>query len=111
MSSMAALFEEGGEDHRRPAPAPTGHAEAFLPLKLSAAAEAARGLIASGLAARAPSHTPLTDETGALRPEIAPLARAYEAALVASLSPAEVQTLHRLLTKVEAAALKLSGRV
>lgn len=82
---------------------------AFLPLQLASVAEATGGLIANGLAVRAAS--PLTDETGALRREIAPLALAYEAALLASLTPEEVRTLRRLLTRIESAALKLSGRI
>lgn len=41
--------------------------------------------------------------------EIAPLALAYEAALLAGLAPAEVLTLKRLLSRLEAAAARLSG--
>ena len=41
--------------------------------------------------------------------EIAPLALAYEAALLAGLAPAEVVTLKRLLGRLETAASQLSG--
>lgn len=109
MSRMAALSEP--EHSPTPLQEQAVREEAFLPLQIAACAEATSRLIASGLAKRAPSATPiLVDETGALRPEIASIARDYEAALLAGLSPAEVKTLRRLLAKVEAAALKLSGR-
>jgi len=85
-------------------------AEPFIPAQLARAADATSRLIGQGLIDRGLSGFALTDETGVLNPEIAPLAYAYEAALVAGLSPQEVRTLRRLLTKVEAAALKLSGR-
>jgi len=103
MSQMAARYRivEPEED-------PAVPASAFLPLQLAAVAEATGGLIANGLAGRAAA--PLTDETGALHREIAPLALAYEAALLSSLTPEEVRTLRRLLARVETAALKLSGR-
>lgn len=86
------------------------HRDAYLPLQLAAVAEATGGLIAQGLAGRVMDSRSLTDESGVLRPEIAPLALAYEAALLVGLSPQEVKTLRRLLSRVEAAALKLSGR-
>jgi hypothetical protein len=103
MSQMAARYRivETPEE-------PVVPARAFLPLQLASAAEATGGLIANGLAGRATS--PLIDETGALHREIAPLALAYEAALVSGLTPDEVKTLRRLLARVETAALKLSGR-
>lgn len=85
-------------------------AEPFIPAQLARAAEATGRLIGQGLIDRGLSGFALTDETGVLNPEIAPLAYAYEAALLSGLSPQEVRTLRRLLTKVEAAALKLSGR-
>lgn len=102
MSPMAARHEQS-------IPGRKADEETFLPLQLAACAAATGGLITSGLAART-SYAALTDEDGALRAEIAPLARAYEAALLSGLSPAEVKTLRRLLSRVEAAALKLSGR-
>jgi hypothetical protein len=85
-------------------------AEPFLPVQLARTAEATGRLIGQGLIDRGLSGFALTDETGALNPAIAPLAYAYEAALLTGLSPQEVRTLRRLLTRVEAAALKLSGR-
>jgi len=103
MSQMAARYRIVETDEEAAVPA-----RAFLPLQLAAVADATGGLIANGLAVRAAS--PLTDDTGALRREIAPLALAYEAALLASLTPDEVRTLRRLLTRIETAALKLSGR-
>ena len=44
-----------------------------------------------------------------LHGEIAPLALAYEAALIAGLAPAEVALLKRLLNRLQAAALTLAG--
>jgi hypothetical protein len=85
-------------------------AQPFLPVQLARTAEATSRLIGQGLTDRGLSGFSLTDETGALNPVIAPLAYAYEAALLTGLSPQEVRTLRRLLTRVEAAALKLSGR-
>jgi hypothetical protein len=94
MSPMAAQMEIDAEvQDRLPEP--------FLPLQLASAAAASCGLIAKGLAMRRGE--------GVHRYDIAPLALAYEAAILASLTPQEVQTLRRLLTRVETAALKLSG--
>ncbi len=56
------------------------------------------------------SHTLTLTETGRrLHAEIAPLALAYEAALLAGLAPEEVAQLKRLLMRLEAAAARLSG--
>ncbi|ATQ42243.1 MarR family winged helix-turn-helix transcriptional regulator [Caulobacter mirabilis] len=56
------------------------------------------------------SHTLTLTETGRrLHAEIAPLALAYEAALLAGLAPGEVAQLKRLLMRLEAAAARLSG--
>jgi hypothetical protein len=85
-------------------------AEPFLPVQLARTAEATGRLIHQGLTDRGLSGFSLMDETGALNTAIAPLAYAYEAALLTGLTPGEVRTLRRLLTRVEAAALKLSGR-
>ena len=46
---------------------------------------------------------------GRLYAEIAPLAMAYEAALIAGLAPEEVKLLKRLLTRLQAAAGQLAG--
>lgn len=51
----------------------------------------------------------LTEQGRDLHAEIAPLAMAYEAALIAGLTPAEVETLKRLLSRLETAATRLSG--
>lgn len=77
---------------------------------------AAQGLVSRRLAGRTPnpddarSHRlALTDEGRRLYADIAPLALAYEAALMTGLAPEEVRTLKRLLVRLEAAAARLSG--
>jgi len=84
----------------------------FLPLQLAQTAEAAGRLIFEGLVVRGVAGDGLTstliDAGGDLRPEVAPLARAYEAALLVNFTPAEVAILRRLLARVEAAALRLA---
>lgn len=44
-----------------------------------------------------------------LHSEIAPLAQAYEAALIAGLTPGEVRLLRRLLSRLQSAATALAG--
>ena len=51
----------------------------------------------------------LTPEGRSLYAEIAPLALAYEAALISGLAPEEVTLLRRLLARLQAAAEQLSG--
>jgi DNA-binding MarR family transcriptional regulator len=51
----------------------------------------------------------LTAEGGRLHTDIAPLALAYEAALLSGLAPGEVAALKLLLKRLEAAANRLSG--
>jgi DNA-binding MarR family transcriptional regulator len=51
----------------------------------------------------------LTDEGLRLHAEIAPLALAYEAALLSGLAPGEVAAVKLLLKRLEAAAVRLSG--
>jgi len=51
----------------------------------------------------------LTLEGARLHGEVAPLALAYEAAMIAGLAPDEVQQLKRLLARVQTAALGLAG--
>jgi DNA-binding MarR family transcriptional regulator len=51
----------------------------------------------------------LTAEGAGLHAEIAPLALAYEAALISGLAPDEVALLKRLLTRLQAAAGQLAG--
>ena len=78
---------------------------------------AAQGLVTRRLAARTPNPTDarshslaLTTEGARLYADIAPLALAYEAALLSGLEPGEVKALKRLLQRLEAAAAQLSGR-
>jgi DNA-binding MarR family transcriptional regulator len=54
-------------------------------------------------------HLVLTNDGRRLHAEIAPLALAYEAALLTGLAPAEEALLKRLLLRLETAAAKLSG--
>ena len=77
---------------------------------------AAQGLVRRHLVARSEnaadgrSHVlALTDEGRSLYAEIAPLALAYEAALIAGLAPEDVTMLRRLLMRLQAAAEQLSG--
>ena len=77
---------------------------------------AAQGLLKRRLVARSEHHADgrshvlaLTPEGAGLHAEIAPLALAYEAALIAGLAPAEVALLKRLLTRLQAAAGQLAG--
>lgn len=77
---------------------------------------AAQGLLSRRLVGRADheadgrSHVlALTPGGLALYGEIAPLAQAYEAALVAGLSPEQVALLKRLLHRLQAAAEQLAG--
>lgn len=77
---------------------------------------AAQGLIKRRLLAREAheadgrSHRlALTEEGIRLHTEIAPLALAYEAALLSGMSPGEVAAIKLLLKRLEAAATRLSG--
>jgi len=77
---------------------------------------AAQGLAKRRLVARsqnkadARSHVlTLTPEGRGLHAEIAPLALAYEAALIAGLAPEEVILLKRLLGRLQSAAGQLAG--
>ncbi len=77
---------------------------------------AAQALVARHLVVRSAheidgrSHVlTLSDEGRRLYAEVAPLALAYEAALLAGLAPKEVVMLKRLLIRLEGAAGKLSG--
>lgn len=77
---------------------------------------AARGLTARRLIARAENEADgrshvltLTVEGRRLHAEIAPLALAYEAALICGLAPAEVAQLKRLLARLQHAAGALAG--
>jgi DNA-binding MarR family transcriptional regulator len=77
---------------------------------------AAQGLLKRRLVARSDheadgrSHVlALTKEGAGLHAEIAPLALAYEAALIAGLAPDEVALLKRLLSRLQSAAGQLTG--
>jgi len=73
--------------------------------------EAAPGLIMRGLAFGNPyDGYEATPEGLVLAAELSALSLAYEAALVASMSPEEVKALHRLLGRLETSAHKLLGR-
>ncbi len=77
---------------------------------------AAQGLTKRRLVGRSDHHADgrshvlaLTHEGSRLYAEIAPLALAYEAALIAGLAPSEVALLTRLLSRLQTAALALAG--
>jgi len=77
---------------------------------------AAQGLLKRRLVARSEHHADgrshvlaLTAEGSGLHAEIAPLALAYEAALIAGLAPEEVELLKRLLGRLQSTAGQLAG--
>lgn len=77
---------------------------------------AAQGLVKRRFVSRADHHADgrshvlaLTAEGQRLYTEIAPLALAYEAALIAGLSPDEVGLLKRLLVRLQTTAGQLAG--
>ena len=77
---------------------------------------AAQGLLKRRLVDRSDHHADgrshvlaLTHEGARLHSEIAPLALAYEAALIAGLAPEEVNLLKRLLSRLQTAAGALAG--
>jgi DNA-binding MarR family transcriptional regulator len=77
---------------------------------------AAQGLLNRHLVVRSDHHADGRSHVLALSPqgrslyaEIAPLALAYEAALIAGLSPEEVGVLKRLLSRLQRTAGQLSG--
>ena len=74
-------------------------------------AEAANGLERRDLVSRGPNGdaVALTPSGTGLYGEIAPLALAYEAALIAGLAPDEVKLLKRLLARLQSAAGQLAG--
>ena len=76
----------------------------------------AHGLLKRRLVSRSDHHADgrshvlaLTAEGASLYDDIAPLALAYEAALIAGLAPDEVALLKRLLARLQSAAGQLSG--
>jgi DNA-binding MarR family transcriptional regulator len=77
---------------------------------------AAQGLVRRRLVARSQNKSDARSHVLALTPagrslyaDIAPLALAYEAALIAGLAPEEVMLLKRLLARLQSAAGQLSG--
>jgi len=77
---------------------------------------AAQGLSGRHLVQRSEHHADgrshvlsLTAEGRRLFSEVAPLALAYEAALISGLAPEEVALLRRLLSRLQAAATALAG--
>jgi DNA-binding MarR family transcriptional regulator len=77
---------------------------------------AAQGLVRRHLVSRSDHHADgrshvldFTPGGASLHAEIAPLALAYEAALIAGLAPDEVKQLKRLLHRLQGAADQLSG--
>ena len=77
---------------------------------------AAQGLLKRRLVARSDHHADgrshvlaLSRQGRGLYGEIAPLALAYEAALISGLSPSEVELLKRLLSRLQAVAGDLTG--
>lgn len=77
---------------------------------------AAQGLLNRHLVARSDHHADgrshvlaLSAEGASLYAEISPLALAYEAALISGLTPEDVASLKRLLTRLQQAAGQLSG--
>ena len=77
---------------------------------------AAQGLAKRRLVQRADHHADgrshllsLSVEGARLHAEIAPLALAYEAALISGLAPSEVALLKRLLSRLQSAANALNG--
>jgi len=77
---------------------------------------AAQGLSGRRLVQRSEHHADgrshvlsLTPEGRRLFGEVAPLALAYEAALISGLAPEEVDLLRRLLSRLQAAATALAG--
>lgn len=101
---LCALAEAGRLEARD-----LGHRTA---LDESAVREASAVLLARGLASRTTIDGSLliTDAGLGAHREVAGLALAAEAALLAGLSPAEVHSLHRLLCRLQGAADKLTGR-
>jgi DNA-binding MarR family transcriptional regulator len=72
-------------------------------------AQAVQGLAHRGMVLRADAALSLNTAGQRLYAEIAPLAQAYEAAILAGLAPEEVKLLRRLLRRIEGAATALAG--
>src|ERR1700750_1201591 len=105
---ICVLAEDGGQTQRQ--------LVARTVMDKVTVSRAAQGLLNRRLVARSDheadgrSHVlTLTAEGAGLHAEIAPLALAYEAALIAGLAPEEVALLRRLLTRLQSAAGQLAG--
>ncbi|WP_091743127.1 MarR family winged helix-turn-helix transcriptional regulator [Phenylobacterium immobile] len=72
-------------------------------------AQATQGLAHRGMLLRAADTVSLNLAGERLYEQIAPLAHAYEAALIAGLKPEEVKLLKRLLLRIQGAATSLAG--
>lgn len=97
-------------------PATLAEAAARLLMERPSVGRAAQGLLRRRLAKPTERRAEiggraleLTFEGERLHGEIAPLALAYEAALIAGLAPPEVALLKRLLSRLQAAAITLAG--
>ena len=106
---LVCVLAEGG-------PSPQGAVVARTGMDKVTVSRAAQGLARRRLVERSDhqadgrSHLlSLTEEGARLHAEIAPLALAYEAALIAGLAPGEVALLKRLLARLQAAAQALAG--
>ena len=105
---MCVLAEDGGLTQ--------GQLVARTMMDKVTVSRSAQGLLKRRLVARSDHHADgrshvlaLTPEGSGLHAEIAPLALAYEAALIAGLAPEEVALLKRLLGRLQAAAGQLAG--
>lgn len=105
---MCVLAEDG--------PQPQGAIVARTGMDKVTVSRAAQGLSKRRLVQRAEHHADgrshllsLSPEGARLHADIAPLALAYEAALIAGLAPTEVALLKRLLVRLQGAASALNG--
>ena len=105
---ICVLAEDGGQTQRQ--------LVARTVMDKVTVSRAAQGLLKRHLVARSDHHADgrshvlaLTAEGAGLHAEIAPLALAYEAALIAGLAPEEVALLKRLLARLQSAAGQLAG--
>lgn len=78
-------------------------------MEAGAARHAAAALAARSLVRPTSAGLTLSQDGVRLHAEIAPLALAYEAALIAGLTPGEVAMLKRLLGRLQSAARSLAG--
>ena len=105
---ICVLAEDGGQTQ--------GQLVARTVMDKVMVSRAAQGLLKRHLVVRSDHHADgrshvlaLSAEGRAMHEEIAPLALAYEAALIAGLAPDEVKLLKRLLARLQSAAGHLAG--